>query len=183
MVRIGWLSDSHIDPILETGAGEKLTIDIISLFEEYEVSKLFFNGDAVYDSDDFNDSDYSHSRPVYYDRFWELVDNSGYGDRLICTPGNHDVPLQYFLESDDRAQLRHKEIYDGVTVLMMNTVGPGWVSGSPEAGYGWTTGYVPYSDLRWLDDELVAAGDDTKVVYFHQSCLANTRGSAGIGTN
>lgn len=173
MAVIGWLSDSHVDPVNESGAGQRLTEDIVSLFEEYNVSDLYFNGDAVFKTDSFVDDstteyeNYTHSTPAYYDRFWELVDASGYGDRVVCTPGNHDVPLQLFLDSDDRARLRYKATYDGVTVLMVNTAGPGWVSGSRQAGYGWTNGYVPYRDLQWLDEELAAAGDDAKVVYFH----------------
>lgn len=177
MVRIGWLSDSHVDPFSSPdegksdlpGPGDRLTEDIASLFEEYNIEQLYFNGDAVFQSDAFFDSGYEHSWPAYYDAFWELVDNSGHGENIVCTPGNHDVPLQYFIESDDRARLRYKREYEdeGVTVLMMNTAGPGWVSGSPETGYGWSTGYVPYKDLEWLDRNLSEAGDDTKVVYFH----------------
>jgi hypothetical protein len=176
MVQIGWLSDSHIDPFAESesngptefpGAGECLTEDITSLFRDYGIQDLYFNGDAVFQSDAFYESPYTHSQPGHYDRFWELVDDSGYGDSVICSPGNHDVPLQYFVESDERARLQYKKEYDEVTVLMVNTAGSGWVSGSPESGYGWTTGYVPYSDLQWLDQELEKAGDNAKVVYFH----------------
>ncbi|NKE37267.1 hypothetical protein GWG54_15860 [Natronococcus sp. JC468] len=175
MVRIGWLSDSHVDPFSSPdvgrtdlpGAGECLTEDIVSLFETYGIEDLFFNGDAVFQSDAFWDSEYEHSWPAFYDRFWELVDNSGYGDNVVCTPGNHDVPLQYFVESDERAHLKYKKEYDDVTVLMVNTAGNGWVSGSPEMGYGWTSGYVPYKDLQWLDRELSRAGDNAKIVYFH----------------
>lgn len=177
MVKIGWMSDSHIDPFSSPdvgktdlpGAGERLTEDIASLFEEYGIEDLYFNGDAVFQSDAFFDSDYKHSWPAFYDRFWELVDNSGYGQSVICSPGNHDVPLQYFIESDERAQLRYKREYkrEGITVIMMNTVGPGWVSGSPHSGYGWANGYVPRKDLDWLDQELSKAGDNAKVVYFH----------------
>lgn len=169
MLRIGWLSDSHIDPTSSEGAGELLTEDITALFEEQNIRHLYFNGDAVFQAATFSEGEYVHSSPGFYDRFWELVDESGYGERIVCTPGNHDVPLQYFLESDERAQLRYKRTYDteGVTVLMVNTVGPGAVSGSQEVGYGWTTGYVPYKDLRWLDEQLSEAGDTTKVVFFH----------------
>ncbi|NIB99400.1 metallophosphoesterase [Halobacterium sp. R2-5] len=169
MVRIGWLSDSHIDPTSSAGADEKLPQDIASLFDTYGVQDLFFNGDAVFKASAFNEGGYAHSTPEFYDQFWEFVDQSGHGEKVICTPGNHDVPLQYFVESDDRARLRYKKTYDdeGVTVLMMNTVGPGAVSGSQEAGYGWTNGYVPYRDLQWLDEQLDEAGDNAKVVYFH----------------
>lgn len=167
MVRIGWLPDPHVHPAEEVGPGERLTTDIVSLFEEYGIEKLYVNGDLASGHGSFDDSGYEHTPPEYYNRFWKLVDDSGYGDHLVCTPGNHDVPLQHYLASDDRARLRYKEVHEGVTVLMVNTVGPGWVSGSPECGYGWTNGYVPYGDLRWLDDELAAAGDDAKVVYFH----------------
>jgi hypothetical protein len=169
MHRLGWMSDSHIDPTSDAGAGSGLTDDIVDLFERRDVDHIYFNGDAVFQAGAFSDGEYAHSTPEYYDRFWRLVDNSGYGDRMVVTPGNHDVPLQYFLESDDRAHLRYKHRYsdDGVTVLMVNTVGPGWVSGGQEAGYGWTNGYVPYKQLRWLDEELAAAGDDAKLVFFH----------------
>lgn len=167
MARIGWLCDSHIDPFNETGAGERLTEDVVSLFEDHGISDLYFNGDAVAKGNPWNDDSYAHSVPEHYERFWELIDKSGYGDRVICIPGNHDVPLQYFLDSDDRARLSHKASYDGVTVLMVNTVAPGWVSGSRQTGYGWTNGYVPYRQLRWLDEELEAAGNDMKIVYFH----------------
>lgn len=169
MVRVGWLSDSHIDPTSDAGAGKGLTEDIATLFRRWNVEHLYFNGDAVFQAGAFSGGDYAHSTPEYYDRFWELVDESGYGDRTIVTPGNHDVPLQYFVESDDRARLKYKRRYDreGVTVLMVNTVGPGAVSGSQEAGYGWTNGYVPYEQLEWLDRELSNAGDDTKLVFFH----------------
>ncbi|MGQ4557119.1 metallophosphoesterase [Halobellus sp. GM3] len=175
MVRIGWLSDSHVDPFSSPdvdrtdlpGAGERLTQDIRSLFETYGISDLYFNGDAVFQSDSFWSGNYAHSTPEYYDRFWELVDASGHGDNVVAAPGNHDTPLQYFVESDDRARLRYKKEYDGVTVFMMNTAGTGWVSGSADMGYGWTNGYVPYKDLRWLDRELEKAGDNAKVVYFH----------------
>lgn len=124
MVRLGWLSDSHIDPTSSAGAGETLTEDITALFEDYGVEHLYFNGDAVFRAAAFADGDYAHSTPEFYDHFWNLVDQSGYGEKLICTPGNHDVPLQYFVESDDRARLRYERTYDdeGVTVLMMNTV-------------------------------------------------------------
>ena len=178
MVRIGWLSDSHIDPReSKWGAGELLTEDITALFEEYSIDFLFFNGDAVTRGDTFDavgegatyEGDYyEHSTPEFYSRFWELVDQSGYGDRVAVVPGNHDIPLQYFLESDDRAHLRYKRTYDdGVTVLMVNTAGPGAVNGSVGSGYGWSVGYVPYKDLQWLDRQLAKAGNDTKIVYFH----------------
>ncbi|MFC6724584.1 metallophosphoesterase family protein [Halobium palmae] len=169
MVRVGWLSDSHIDPNSDAGAGSGLTEDVAALFEEWGVEHLYFNGDAVFQAGAFASGGYEHSTPEYYDRFWELVDASGYGDRVTVTPGNHDVPLQYFVESDERARLQFERTYDrdGVTVLMVNTVGPGAVSGSQEAGYGWTNGYVPYRQLRWLEDELSKAGDDTKLVFFH----------------
>lgn len=169
MVRIGWLSDSHIDPTSTAGAGEKLPQDIRALFETHGIRDLYFNGDAVFKASAFAEGDYAHSTPEFYERFWRLVDQSGHGEKLVCVPGNHDVPLQYFVESDDRARLRYKQTYEdeGVTVLMMNTAGPGSVSGSQEAGYGWTNGYVPYRDLQWLDDQLDQAGDNAKVVYFH----------------
>lgn len=169
MARIGWLSDSHIDPRKSTwGAGERLTEDITALFEEKDIDFLFFNGDAVSRADSFSADYYEHSTPKFYSRFWELVDQSGYGNRVAAVPGNHDTPLQYFLESDKRAHLRYKRTYDdGVTVLMVNTAGPGAVNGSVGSGYGWSVGYVPYKDLQWLDQQLAEAGDDTKVVYFH----------------
>ncbi len=169
MIRLGWMSDSHIDPESDAGAGSGLTDDIAGLFERRNVEHIYFNGDAVFQAGAFSGGEYAHSTPEYYDRFWRLVDESGYGESVTVTPGNHDVPLQYFVESDDRARLRYKRRYPdaGVTVLMVNTVGPGWVSGSQEAGYGWTNGYVPYKQLRWLDEELSAAGDDAKLVFFH----------------
>lgn len=169
MVRVGWLSDSHIDPRSDAGAGEGLSEDIAELFEMWDIEHLYFNGDAVFQAGGFDSGGYAHSTPEYYERFWRLVDESGYGDRVTVTPGNHDVPLQYFVESDERARLKYEETYDqaGVTVLMVNTVGPGAVSGSQEAGYGWTNGYVPYNQLQWLDEELSKAGDDTKLVFFH----------------
>lgn len=168
MVRIGWLSDSHIDPRdPDWGAGELLTADITTLFEKDNVEFLYFNGDAVFQTDSFQQDYYAHSSPEFFERFWELVDKSGHGSKIAVTPGNHDVPLQYFLESDDRAHLRFKRTYDDVTVLMVSTVGPGAVNGSRGTGYGWTTGYVPYKELQWLDQELSAAGDKAKVVYFH----------------
>lgn len=69
MLRIGWLSDSHIDPTSSEGAGELLTEDITALFEEQNIRHLYFNGDAVFQAAAFSEGEYAHSSPGFYDRF------------------------------------------------------------------------------------------------------------------
>lgn len=82
---------------------------------------------------------YAHSSPEFFDRFWNIVDKSGYGDRIAAIPGNHDVPLQYFLESDDRGpssfqtDLRPCDRPHGQHRRSRRC---------KRSGYGWTTGYA-----------------------------------------
>ena len=170
MVRIGYFSDTHVctDNPDSPGAGARMTEDIRSLFTDYDVNSLYFNGDQVAPNDGFEDNNGNpHSKPAYYNKFWDLVDDSGFGERIIATPGNHECPLQDFIRSDERARLRYKTEFDGVTLLMMNTSVPAWVTGGFGAAYGWNNGYVSQSDLEWMDEQLNKAGDNAKMVFFH----------------
>jgi len=167
MARLGWMSDTHVNTDNERapGAGTRLTADVVSLFEDYGVEHLYINGDAVAPNNGWQRD--VHTKPAYYDEFWRLIDESGYGDCAICTPGNHECPLQLFVASDSRARLRYRTEFDGVTLLMVNTAAPAWVTGGRGAAYGWNNGHVPKTDLAWLDTQLDEAGEDAKLVFFH----------------
>lgn len=68
MVRIGWLPDPHVYPGEEAEPGRRLTTDIVSLFEEYGIERLYINGDLASGHGSFDDSGYEHTprvlRPV-----------------------------------------------------------------------------------------------------------------------
>lgn len=78
--------------------------------------------------------------------------------RLVEYPQNGNRPGLVTAALLDPVDGLDKKAYDDVTMLMVNTAGNDCVSGSPKMGYGWTSGYVPYKNSRWLDRELSRLG-------------------------
>lgn len=173
MVRYGWLGDVHQPgPGSEPpGPRERFSDDLAALVEEYGVADVFCTGDCAHPRDDDRGS-VPHVTAADVDEFWRYVDASGYGERVRAIPGNHDVPLRTFLDSDDRALWRGRFTDDDVTVLVVTTAVPGAATGSPgrpdeQGGVGVNSGRVAYADLVWLERQLERAGDDAKVVLPH----------------
>lgn len=175
MVRVGWLPDVHQSQENSTlpGPQDRFTHNLNTLGDTYDVADVFCTGDCTHPQD--NDrGNVPHITKTDIDTFWRYVDKSRVGDRVHAIPGNHDVPLQTFLASDDRAIWRGRFTYDGVTIIALTTAVPGAVTGSPghpydQGGVGVNHAYVSYADLVWLEEQLDAAGDDVKIVFPHHA--------------
>lgn len=175
MVRIGWMQDIHQPQTGSqfSGPQDRFTADLVSLREEYGVNEVFCTGDCAHPKD--NDrGNVPHITEADAETFWQYVDESGHGAHVRAIPGNHDVPLQTFLESDVRAIWRGRFSYEGVTVILLTTAVSGVVTGSPgrpseQGGVGVNTAYVSYADLAWLEEQLKRADDDAKIVLPHHA--------------
>lgn len=176
MVRIGWLKDTHQPPHDSggyDGPQELITRDIEAMFDKYDADWWIHTGDPSHPSGDHRGR-VPHMGPGVYDAFWEYVNASRhYEDLLGIVPGNHDVPLERFLNSDKKAVLfKSAHFEEGVSIILINTAGGGTHTGSPTprddpGGYGVDYGYLPEYVLNWLDDQLREAGDNLKLVFPH----------------
>lgn len=171
MTKIGWMSDSHNREDKSGGALGALTTDMQTLVDTVGVSDIYWTGDQVHPTD-------KSTRPHYpadkYNAFWDYVDDSGYYGRVAAAiPGNHEVPVGNWLKSDPKAVRRfHKRYSDGLTVLALNTVASGFMTGAgslgTQGGVGPNIGKVSYNDVYWMKRKLANAPDtDTKLVFFH----------------
>jgi len=176
MITLGWLKDTHQPPHESSGYDgpqEQITQDIEAMFNEFGVDRWVHTGDPSHPIGDHRGR-VPHMGEGVYSAFWDYVEQSGhYDDLLGILPGNHDVPLQNFLESDNKTVLNQAVHFDtGVSVLMINSVGGGTHTGSPShadepGGYGVDYGYVPEYVLDWLDEQLDHAADNLKLVFPH----------------
>lgn len=144
--------------------------DFNKLTETYGVDDVFFTGDMTQHGP--NQTTRPHVEEAAYDRLWSLVEGAIRPGKLRAyIPGNHEVPIQTFLESDDRTTLRKRIDYDaaGVSVFLINTHGPGFTPGdlSGENGMGVTVPRIPRRDLEWLDKQMADAGSNAKLVLPH----------------
>ncbi len=188
MVRLGWMQDSHInDEESSDTSGASYSMlyeDIDTLDSFYGVDDIYFTGDLVAPS---KTGQVPHAKPSYFDEFWRLVDQANNPDLVrYATPGNHDVPLGVFLDSDPRCVLRKRIDYpdDGVSVFLVNTHAHGYVTGSPgqsaddQSNIGPDVPLVPYRDLKWLDEQMADAGSNAKIVLPHAEMVPH---GSGIG--
>lgn len=171
MTLLGWLSDTHIEADAtsdDPGPTNQLPTDFNKLVS-MGVDDVYFNGDLVHPDES---GEVPHVPQGAYDRFWSLIDGTSDPDKFrAANPGNHDIPVQRFLRSDDRAVLRGRWDYDddGVSVFMINTQATGFASGSPglRSGIGETSPRCSRRDLDWLDRQLDDAGSNAKIIFAH----------------
>lgn len=178
MPRVGWMSDTHQSGPNDSvpGPQDRITQDLNSLFNSYGSEHVYIGGDLAHPEDK---TTVPHLEGDELDEFWKYVDKCDYPAKITACPGNHDVPIQHFLQSDeDRTVLRGEYAHgDSLRVYLMNTVPTATVTGSPgitggtgdgQGGIGVIYGRIPYADLLWLDDRLTQAPDTaTKVVMTH----------------
>lgn len=159
MVRLGWLSDMHFRP-----PGSERT-DAASIFQtNYDdllsrgVGDIYLTGDLVHPP---SSGSVPHVSTDAYDRVWDTIlggtsDGGAAVKRAI--PGNHDVPIQGFVQSDERAILRERIDYDAdnLSVFLLNTQAASMVTGSPgqKGGVGEAQPWMPRADIEWLQDQL-----------------------------
>lgn len=193
MVLLGWMQDMHIhedSTHSSPGADDEFQTDYDKLVDTYTVDDVYLTGDLVHGRPKGRRP---HTLKADYDRFLSLLDGTtdAGGSMRAMIPGNHEVPLQTFLESDDRAVLRKRIDYDtaGVTVLLVNTTATGYVtgnsgSGSDNTGVGVTVNRLPYADVQWLDDQLSDAGSNAKLILPHAATYTTPSGATkGNGIN
>lgn len=176
MTQIGLMSDSHNNETGPLGARSRLSTDMVTLVETVGVEDIYWHGDQVHPD---GKARRPHFAADYDAAFWDYVKDSGYYDRVGgVLPGNHDVPVQHFLESDPKAKDRFTKRYDdGLTVIGLNTSKTGYMTGAPgnppggnAGGQGPNTARLAYTDLWWLDAQLDAApATDTKLVVCHHA--------------
>lgn len=175
MVLLGWMSDMHVRPSesdTPSGATTEFQTDYNKLVTTYGTEDVYFTGDQVHPA---SQGEPPHVPKAAYDRFWSLVDGTDdSGDSVrSAIPGNHDIPIQGHLEADERAVLRARVDYpdDNVTVLMVNTQANSFVTGGRVDGDNNATGAavprMPYSDIRWMDEQLDDAGSNAKIILPH----------------
>lgn len=179
MTQIGWMQDSHNSKDRTVGALSRLSTDMQTLVDTVGVGDIVWTGDQVHPAGGKGDKPHFPA-DGYQTAFWDDVEASGYYDRVLAAlPGNHDVPVQGFIESDPVACDRFEKHYgDGVSVFGVNSAKPGYLTGSPgqpsgagvAGGQGPNTARIAYGDLRWLDERLGAApSNNTKIVFSHHS--------------
>lgn len=175
MVKIGWMQDSHTrhDPNLGTpGAQQQLVDDYDYLVDTMGVDVVYFTGDLVLPP---SNDQIPHVKPRAYEQFWHLISQTTDGGDTLqyCIPGNHDNPLQTFLDSDPRCVLEAFETFetDGVTVALVNTAETGYATGSAgtsdQGGVATEFQRVSKARLTRLDDELANAGSNAKLILPH----------------
>lgn len=176
MLNLGWLKDTHQpseSTAAFTGPESRVSRDLARLFDTYDADYWVHGGDPVHPVEDHRGR-LPHLASGAYERFWQEIRTSGhYEDLLGIIPGNHDVPIERFLAADEKACL-NKAIHfdDGVSVIMINSVGDGRQTGSPmptdePGGWGVGYGFVGEEVLTWLETQLTRAGNNTKLVFSH----------------
>lgn len=99
----------------------------------------------------------------------------GLDESIHYIPGNHEVPYQWFKtiasEYINPEQLVTPKVLkpiDGLSIIMMNTQGPGNKSGGAQ-GIGKDNCYVPRHELRWVREKLIEANNngDMIILYGH----------------
>jgi len=173
MVKLGWMADTHIPTQSEvdeggasSGATDKFVTDYNKLVNNQGVDDIYFAGDACHAQ---GGSPVPRVDQDEYSVFWDQIAKTDDPDRLkYVVPGNHDIPIQEFVKSEERAVLRERVDYDadGVSVFVINTHPDGFVTAAPGGG-GVTQPRLAYADLDWLDQQLADAGSNTKIVIPH----------------
>lgn len=168
MVRIGWLSDTHVHYDESAGMTQAALAEQYDWLLNNGCDWVFHAGDAVHSDTG------SPDRMDDYDTFWGAFDQTqDGGDSLRAViPGNHEPPLATFLDSDPRATLRERydNDTDDVSVIFLNTQGNSATYGTPGRRSGPATEVprVPYRDAEWLDEQLADA-NTAKLVVPHAS--------------
>lgn len=192
MVRLGWFQDAHIRPDRSSGVPAELAADFDWLVDNRNPEDCYFTGDMVIGA--VPDEGVPHTGPEAYDTLWDVVDNDiTNSDKLrAAVPGNHEVPIQTFLESDERATLRERIDYDdaGVSVFLVNTQANSFVTGAPGdsgtgnyGGTGVTNARMAYRDIKWLEEQMADAGDNAKLVLPHAATYGTAQGVLGNMNN
>lgn len=172
-MRIGWIQDTHTtaDPNEPAPGAQQELVSMIDDLGAKGCDTIVHTGDLVHP---VASADIPHVTEDEFNRFWSLVDQSSYGDLVeYAVPGNHDIPLQTYLESDNRAKLTERIDFDsaGVTMILLNTQATGYTTGSnsPEGQGGASTEIprVPLRDVEWMDEQLTDAGSNAKLIMPH----------------
>lgn len=171
--RFGWMQDMHFRPpgAERTDAASIFQSDYNDLVTNKNVDEVFLTGDQVHPD---GSGDVPHIPESAYNRLWDTILGGTVdgGDAVsVALPGNHDIPIQTFVQSDPRATLRKRVDYpgDNLTVLFVNTQAASMVTGSRgnKGGVGETRPRVPRADLEWIDRQLADAGSNAKLVVPH----------------
>jgi len=173
-MRVGWIQDTHTkaDPTDSAPGAQQQLVDMIDDLGAKGCDTIIHTGDLVHPE---LSRDIPHVTEDEFDRFWSLVDQSSYGDLLeYAVPGNHDIPLQTYLESDERAKLTERVDFDadGVTIILLNTQATGYTTGSSSAGgnQGGAATEIPrvaLRDIEWMDEQLADSGSNAKLILPH----------------
>lgn len=191
MTTVAAFADAHNAEDESQGALSGLTSDIADAVETFGAKHVYMHGDMAAPSKSQR-AETPHYPPNAYDQeLWSYVDDSGHGEKVLAvTAGNHDVPIHGLIRSDDRGKYRYSRHYGGLSVICPPTSagtvtgGPGEPSNNTPGGVGVNTNYVPYTDLKWLENELDAAGTNTKLILPHAGFAFGTvNGSDLVSTS
>lgn len=195
MVKLGWMQDMHIhhdDTFSAPGPRQRFVDDANRLINTHNVEDIYLTGDMVHGRPKGR---VPHTVAEDYDQFWNLVSQTDDPDRFrAAVPGNHEAPLRIYLDSDDRAALRKRVDYadDGLSVFLVNTSAPSWITGNEDTNAGVNTGVgttvprMPYADIEWLDEQLADADNQgyAKLILPHGATYLTPPGAdEGNGTN
>jgi len=179
LVRVGWIPDSHVGEA--PGIGARLTEMVVDLVEVRGCSRVFLGGDNTWGWDAIP----HRMKPENVDAFWSLVRDSGYLESCHAIPGNHDTCLWVWRWRSPKrySGFPHEVRLNGLTCLLLSTVGPGWEPAGDEyydmqAARSW----IPYRDLLWLEralrEAVVDRGDVVLVFHHHPTYNLGVAGAA-----